>query len=147
MSRRLLTPLLALAAFLGTGCVTADWTTEFAGQEIPESVTRELPQAGVDLAHCLELLGAPDFVQENRVHGLVLIYAWQRDRGRGVSVSVPVGDFSPSISYSDAFLRGKGVVLWFDEDYVLTDWRRGNLAEILSTTPPPPSSIEDIERT
>ena len=147
MSRRLLTPLVVLATFLGTGCVTVDWTTEFVGREIPESVTEELPPAGVDLTRCLELLGAPNFVQENRVHGLVLIYAWRRDRGRGLSVSVPIGDFSPSVSYSDAFLRGKGIVLWFDRDYVLTDWRRGTLAEILSSKQPPPSSIEDIERT
>ena len=144
MSPRLLLPLIAL---LGSSCVSVNWTRELADHEIPKAVTEKLPPAGADLTRCLTLLGAPNFVHEHRVHGLVLIYAWQRDRGRGISVSIPVGDFSPSISYSDAHLRGKGVVLWFDHDLILTDWRRGNLAEILSSEPPPPSSIEDIERT
>jgi len=139
--------LLATLLGLGTSCVNFDWMRDTSDKVITEAVTDGLAGENVELAHCLELLGAPHFVQEHRVHGLVLIYAWQRDRDLGLSVSVSIGDWNPSISYTDAYLRGKGLVLWFDEGYVLEKWQRGNLAEILSAKPPPPSSIEDIERT
>ena len=147
LSRRLRSWAPALLIWLGaSACASVSYERTIVREEVPRQVLTDLPPSGWTLEACLEHLGAPTLVQEHRVHGLVLAWSWVHQRDLGASVSVPVSDNqSVSFSYNDIRSREKGVVLWFDEDWVLESWRHGFLRELLGEAPPP-ASIEDIER-
>ena len=146
--RRLLPFALGALAFLTSGCLSFNMTRNLVGQPRSEealAVLRSERAEPLSLEDCLASLGAPDAVREYRVHGLVLAYAYEVDRFLGFRVSVPVTrSQSASFAYTDGRLRTRGVVLWFDRDWRLLEWREGQLSTLLGE-PQPPVSLEDIE--
>ena len=137
-------PLLAGAALLLLpSCLSGNWSRTIVQKPLPEEILAELPQQGIGLARCLALLGSPTFVAEYRVHGLVVAWGWQKDRTFGAQVTGPTQETSAlRISYDDVRLRQHGVVLWFDDDWMLTGWQAGYLRDLVG--PRPPAPLEDI---
>ena len=143
-ARLLLAPLLLTCG--ATSCLSVDWIRRMENQPIPDEVRDALPTGGIDLTEVLARLGAPTHVWEYRVHGLVLAWAATNNRTLGGRISVPVTENqSLSFSYDDIRSRQKGLVLWFDENWELVRWREGYLRDLVGT-PPPPATIEAIER-
>lgn len=136
--------LLSLAALvLFTSCLSGNWNRTIVQKPLPQEALDGLPQQGINLARCLALLGSPTFVAEYRVHGVVVAWGWQNDRSFGAQVTGPTQETSAlRISYDDVRLRQQGVVLWFDDEWMLTAWRSGYLRDLVGTRPP--ATIEDI---
>ena len=64
----------------------------------------------------------------------MLAYGWFHERALGLGVSVPVSEYgSVSFDYDQLDQRMRGVVLFFDQDWKLTDWRDGLLIDLTST--------------
>lgn len=136
--------LLALACGGLASCIGFSWQRTVVHRPIAPESLADLPRSGVPLAECLERLGAPTYVQEHRVHGLVLAWSWVHDRNLGASVSVPLSRWqNASFSYTNIRSKERGYVLWFDEELVLEDWREGFLRQLLHR--PPPASPDDLE--
>lgn len=140
--------LVLLLAGLTSSCLTGNWNRTTFQQVVEPDVLEALPPSGVELATCLDLLGAPTLVFENEVHGLILAYLWQKDRQFGFTLSVPVTDSeSVSFSYTDGLNKATGIVLWFDDDWILEEWRQGQISNLLGAEPPRPATLQDIEAT
>lgn len=137
---------LLVALGLSTpSCLSVTWQRTTSQHALTEQALANLPPHGASLAECLAQLGAPVLVREHRVHGLVLVYAWENDRSLGLSLSVPLGDRSASLAFTDARLRAHGIALWFDDDWTLTRWQRGRFADLVATTNVRPATVEEIE--
>lgn len=128
---------LLLASTLSS-CASFTWRRYIVQQALPQEVLETLPQSGLELQQCLDLLGAPTVVREYEEEGLVLAWSWIRQRDLAASVSVPVTDYqSASFSYTDIRNKENGVVLWFDAQRRLTDWRSGNVDQLIDRRPRP----------
>ena len=125
--------LLALAATL-TGCVSATFGRTNRDQPVPLARTAELQSGATGLAQCLTAFGAPRWVWEHRVHGgdgAVLVWGWLDESDLGLSLSLPLSEQSSvNFDYRQLDARTKGLVLFFDERWVLSDWRAGLLLEL-----------------
>ena len=127
------------------GCLTITWQRT-RSQHAPRIAALEgLSSPGASLEECLRTLGAPLVVQEDRVDGLVLIYAAENGRSFGVSGSIPLGDRSASLSYTGVRESARGVALWFDPDWRLLRWQRGRFADLLATVRRHPAPVQEIE--
>ena len=136
--------LLAMIVAGSLSCLSGDWRRTRSFQPIDRATLDELPRAGVGLDQCLERLGAPTFAREHKVHGLVLAWAWGEQRQLGATLSVPIESQSASFQFNDIRVDQQGVVLWFDSEWVLEDWREGFLHELVAQRAPP-ATIDEIE--
>jgi hypothetical protein len=142
--RRARTGAVLLLALLSSSCLSGRWQRTVFNQPIAAEVVEELP-VGASLKDCLDVLGAPTIVREHRVHGLLLAWAWGKDRTVGASLSVPVyRSLGVSMGYNDRRVRPRGVVLWFDEEWVLERRDVGWLDAFVADERKP-ASLEDIE--
>lgn len=146
-NRWALAAVLLLAPLLGS-CASGRWDRSRSQSQIREDRLAQLPPSGVGLDRCLEILGAPNYVWEHRVHGLICVWAWSDARGLSAKVSGTSQNWTRalSFSYTDARLEAEGLVLWFDDDWVLEGWRTGYLRD-LTGEPPRPATVEEIEET
>ena len=65
-----------------SSCLSFTYTRTLRNEPV-ELVAEESPLAqGASLASCLDRLGAPTYVFEDKVHGLMLVWSWTRDRTR-----------------------------------------------------------------
>ena len=132
----LLLPLLG-------ACVTARLERERRDLALAPGAVVHLEPGATDLQQCLELLGAPLWVQEHDLHGLALGYGHLDEGNWRVSVSVPV---TQEASASFRYERGRtglyGHVLYFDEH-----WRLQRVVEgwLDAFDRPVPAAIEDLE--
>ena len=77
------------------------------------------------------------------MHGLVVAWGWENDRTFGGQVAGPTRETSViRFSFDDTRLRQKGIVMWFDEEWILDHWSTGNLRELVR--PARPATVEDI---
>jgi len=138
----------ALATLVGlttTACINLEWSRTRVRQEVDRAALASLPRSGIGLDRCLDVLGAPTYVWENRVHGLIVAWSWQNEREFGVSLSVPIyRSQSASVQYTDTDFKEKGLVAWFDDDWRLEDWREGYLSELVARNQRP-ATIDQIE--
>ena len=135
---------IALVALLSASCLSGNWNRSIYQQPISVEVIEELP-VGTSLQGCLDVLGAPTLVREHRVHGLLLAWAWGKDRTLGASLSIPVyRSMGFSLGINDRRVRPRGVVLWFDEEWKLERRDTGWLEAFVSDGQVP-ASVEDIE--
>lgn len=96
-----------------------------------------------DVGAALDSLGAPVFVIEVGL-GLALAWGWQDMTNWNVEVSGPIGDAQGSFSFTSTDTTTRGVVLFFDEDWTLTDVRRGFLSQLLPRDPRPRDVDDDL---
>ena len=121
-----------LAALASTSaCVTAEYEREIIFSRVSDEGVARLVPGEHDLGHCLELLGAPNFVWERRGDAIALAYASYRDAGWSVGASVQVvRGVSASFDYGELAGRSKGFVLLFDEQWRLSGVRSGYLRDL-----------------
>ena len=93
-----------------------------------------LVQGESTLGDCLDTLGAPLHVRENRA-GAILIYGWQEHKSWGIAVSAPISNRRTAQLQFQRRLEGlDGLVLFFDSDWLLLEIRKGALATVLPPT-------------
>lgn len=127
---------LAALALLGTSCVSANWSRVRRYEVIPEERLAALPEEAT-LGDCLELLGAPLVVWEDRAGGVAVAYGWFRAKGLGVGVNVPVArSLAASVDYAQLAEGARGIVLFFDADLRLLTWRSGFLEDLVPLEAP-----------
>ena len=134
-------------ASLTLGCVT--WDYGRVDVEVPpdETLLASLVPGESSLQTCLEGLGAPLYVRELG-EGSALAWGARRDGGWNLSTTVPTGEaIDASFRYSSVREGLRGVVLFFDEHWVLIGLERGWLTEILPDARPRPQSIGDSQET
>jgi len=137
-----LVPGAVLCALL-PACLSGDLTRVRTFTVIDDPVSEQLEVGTSTLDDCLQQLGAPLDVYQYEDTSIVLSYGWFHSLNWGASLSIPIGDSSGSINYSDQRDRMRGFILVFSEDYVLRDLREGYLGQLglISDEPPPP--VED----
>jgi len=132
---------------LCVGCVSLTWERESRHTPVSAASISRLESGRSDLGECLAELGAPLWVWEHVEGGrpaAALAYGWFDERDFGVRVSVPVSDnFSASFDYDQIDQRMKGLVLFFDEGWMLTAWRTGLLRDLTREVRRPPAAVEE----
>lgn len=123
-----------------SGCLSArlDHTTQHAEPRVEGS----LHARSSNLQECLEELGAPLLVREH-MDGALLAWGWADERAFGLNLSIPVArSVSANLGYNRSFEGMRGLVLFFDEAWIMQGMHRGYLAEILPEERSRPSLIE-----
>jgi hypothetical protein len=132
---------------LCAGCLSVSWERESRHSPPPLAVIASLESGKSGLGECLAGFGAPLWVWEHVEGGrpaAALAYGWFDERDFGVRVSVPVSEYySASLDYDQVDQRMKGLVLFFDEHWVLTSWRTGLLRDLTREARRPPAYVED----
>ncbi|MFN0008148.1 MAG: hypothetical protein ACKVXR_09595 [Planctomycetota bacterium] len=125
--------LLLLLPLVLAGCISVGWSRDRRHEPLPEGAIETLEPGRSTLAECLERLGAPLYVWEYKGDGAALVWGWNDEDRKGISVSVPVYEqASASLSYDDARERLRGAVLLFGGDLVLEQVRMGWLRDLES---------------
>ena len=141
-----LAALLALAPLLG-GCLSVSWGRTNRDEPIPAARLGELQAGRTTLDECLGAFGAPLRVEEHPVEGgegAVLVWGWLDETDVGLSVSLPLSDQSSvNLDYRQLDARTRGLVLFFDERWVLAEWRAGLLSEVAADLRPRPALVEE----
>ena len=122
---------LALLAPLLAGCLSGEYTSRRNLQEPPAHFG--LVPGKDDLSACLDVLGAPLQVYENG-EGAVLAWGWSEDRVWGLTMSIPMGSQRGSFTYQRGATGLEGLVLVFDEAWLLTSIKEGSLADVLPSS-------------
>ena len=124
---------LALAALLAPllgGCIELGYDRVVALMPVPEEDYEGLVPGESTLTDCLEQLGAPTRVTEVR-GGAALAWTWLKSTGWNVAASIPLTDsFSGSVTFVERDERVRGVLLLFDERWVLTSVKRGLMRDL-----------------
>lgn len=141
-------PSVSLALLAGaTGCVSVNWTQESRYAPVSGEHLSRLAAGRTQLGDCLADLGAPLWVWESTEggqDGAALAYGWFDEEDIGVRVSVPLNDnSSASASYDQLDARLHGLVLFFDERWVLTSFRTGLLRDLTREARRPPAALEE----
>lgn len=134
---------LLLALPLLGGCLSVTWEYIDTDSRPEPGTISALRPGEADLTDCLAALGAPILVQEH-VGGIAIAYGWTRERSWSVSVDIPLAsEVSGSAQYSALTTGLDGILLLFDEDYILTTIREGYLRELAGMIQRSQSSVED----
>jgi len=132
---------------LATGCVSVNWTRESRYAPVADEHLARLEAGRTQLTDCLADLGAPLWVWEHTEggqDGAALAYGWFDEKDYGLNVSVPVSDnSSASFSYDNLDARLHGLVLFFDDRWVLTSFRTGYLKDLTREVRRPPAALEE----
>ncbi len=124
-------PLVLVAAFATSGCLSFTWERQRAFFEPPADAVATITTGSSTLQDCIERLGAPLLVEEYG-EGMALYWGWTRDRNRGISVSIPLSEsYNASVSYADADLARNGLLVVLDRDLVVELHRYGRLADLV----------------
>ena len=122
---------IALASLLlGPSCVQLSWNR--VSQNTPVVDVDDLVVGTTDLSACLGSFGAPIWVLElEDGRGAALVYTWLEEKGWGFRMSVPVSEYvAADFDYDKVDARTRGVILFFNEAWSLTAWRRGLLKDL-----------------
>jgi len=138
---------LALAAAL-TGCLSGSYGRTNGDQPLPAERMAELRAGETDLTACLAAFGAPRWVWEQPAkgggEGAVLVWGWLDESDFALSLSVPLGEqASANFDYRQLDARTQGLVLFFDQRWILCDWRSGLLVELTRDLRPRPAFLEE----
>jgi|FLOH01.1.fsa_nt_gi hypothetical protein len=124
--------LTALALSSLTSCLTGNLGRTKVHELVPDGASSHWVAGQTRLADCLIQLGAPVDVWETADGGAVLAWYGSDESGWSLTFSVPVGQaLNASASYSDIQDEDLGVVLFFDERWILTTWAQGQVAELV----------------
>jgi len=123
-------------ALLLPGCIAFHWDRDTRFEVVPGAEVDALQPGENSVDDCLRLLGAPLWVWETAEGGrpgAVLAYGWYRADDHLFRVSFPMAQHTKAnfdFERVDGSLHG--LVLFFDEDWMLLRWRRGRLWDITS---------------
>jgi hypothetical protein len=119
---------LLLACTWLTGCVQLSYS-HFERFRPPAQPAVEGLQSGLSLNDCLASLGAPwQVLEREQDPGLILVYAWERGSGWGLSVSGGNDDNAPgSINLVNSRALPRALTLWFDGSDRLIRFEQGFL--------------------
>jgi hypothetical protein len=125
-------PLLAAAtALLAASCLRVRYAVQRIEEPVPQALLDGLRPGRDDLSSCLRAIGAPNFVWEYRGDGMALGWVFADAAGWYFAASLNVYRFaSASMTLDFDNLDLPGVVLWFDENLLLLEWRRGSMREL-----------------
>lgn len=139
--------LLAALAVLLPGCLSATYGRTNRDAPLALARTAELVPGETELGACLAAFGAPRWVLEQANasgEGAVLLWGWLDEADLGLTLSVPLGEqSSASFDYRQLDARTRGLVLFFDQRWILTDWRSGLLVELARDLRPRPAFLEE----
>ncbi|MFY9345389.1 MAG: hypothetical protein WAT39_23055 [Planctomycetota bacterium] len=124
--------LVALAA----SCVTGQYGRVTVDQAITADQVAALQVGSDTLATCLERLGAPHRVLEtpaaaDGAPGMVLLWAWQHERGWGIVVSTSYDDAPLRLQFDRTRDNLPACALWFGADLRLERADLGTVASLL----------------
>lgn len=120
-----------VVALACTSCLTFRYDRTIVNSRPEKGAVETLVPGEATLADALARLGAPLYVWELPASETALAWGWQRDRLRGVTVSIPLDQGgSASASYDDIARKLHGVVLQFDAQKQLVSVRRGFLRDL-----------------
>ncbi len=132
--RKVRSGLVITLILLLAGCVRFEWRRELRFEPPDLAVIETLEAGKTDLTQTLQKLGAPLWVWEypsSTGQGAALAYGWYKNQDRELRVSAPVSRaVSPSFSYGRVNEKMRGIVLFFDETWMLTSWREGYLQDL-----------------
>jgi hypothetical protein len=113
------------------GCLAVTWQHEVEHERVSNRAIKHLQPGASDLGACLDALGAPLYVWEYRGDGLVLAYGWLQTLHWGASASADMGNgLSASFNYDSIDGATQGYVLFFDDAWILTAVKAGNLRDL-----------------
>lgn len=124
--------LLCFSPFL-SGCLQLSYRSMDRFKAPPAEGVAALT-AGMELGACLELLGAPWRVLELETDpGLILVYAWERATGWGLSVSGSDDRAPGSFNLAQSRSLPRALTLWFDGQDRLERFEQGFLSPALAS--------------
>ncbi len=131
-------------AFAGVSCVKAQYERHIVLQPADTSELEHLVPGESDLAQCLAVLGAPNFVWERRGDAIAIAYGAYRHQGWQLGASVNVGrGMSASFDYGELEALTRGYVLLFDANWRLEGVNEGLLRDLSTEFErTPPQSVE-----
>lgn len=139
--------LLAASAALLSGCLSGSYGRTNRDAPLDLARTSALEPGRTELGACLAAFGAPRWVLEHpgqSASGAVLLWGWLDEADLGLTLAVPLGEQSSvNFDYRRLDARTRGLVLFFDERWVLTDWRSGLLVELTRDLRPRPAFLEE----
>ena len=136
---------LLCASLLLTSCVRLEYNVRWFLEPIADETLEELQPGVDDLGSVLRKLRAPQFVWEYDIDGAALGWVFEDTAGWGASVSYSFSEVtSASFAYDNLGQDLPGVVLWFDQDLTLLEWRRGNMTELINTARPRPQPVDQL---
>lgn len=123
----------AFGVFVCASCVSFRYERTVVNTRPERGAVETLAPGDATLADCLARLGAPLYVWELPGAEMALAWGWERNRLRGLTVSVPLDQGgSASASYDEIARKLHGFVLQFDASGKLTSVRRGFLSDLAS---------------
>jgi hypothetical protein len=107
-------------------CAGVSFQQERVGIPVPNRAVTDIRPGSSDLHQCLQRLGAPTEVgRSSDGRKVVLTWTWQEHFTWGFFLTLPLGDFSPSMNWADASQQPHYVRLFFDRDWRLVDMAQG----------------------
>ncbi len=130
--RRAAAWLLPLAC---TACVTGSFDRVALDEPIASEAVAALQPGQDTLATCLQRLGAPIEVFEDRVAadgeaGMALLWYWRDEVGWGIDVSSGDDHVPGSMQWDARSAELPGCMLWFGPDLVLARVRSGRAGDL-----------------
>lgn len=123
-----------------SACFSGNLARERWHQPLDQAWVEQLIPGEATLLDCLAALGAPLRVEEHGQQTL-LIWGWREVRGFQVTASVPLGDRSVNLSWTDQARYLDGVVAFLGPDGTLLLLRQGQLGSILPIKRPRPRLV------
>ena len=131
--------LFALA-LLSSSCVSVVWEREHWHRP-PQADSVSALQEGVDLASCLQLLGAPLRVWQVG-ESYALSWAWYDAEELSYKVQIPISQGgSTSFKYTNIDRETEGLLLLFDEDDKLVFFKEGFLRDLMGEDADRPQAL------
>ena len=136
---------LTLTALLFTSCISVVWERDRWHRPLPGEVVEALDAEGVDLASCLDALGAPLKVWQVG-DGYALTWAWYDAEEWSYRLQFPLTQtFNASLDYSTIDRETQGLLLLFDRSDQLVMLKEGFLQDLMAEedgrSPALPSSL------
>ena len=136
---------LTLTALLFTSCISVVWERDRWHRPLPGEVVEALDAEGVDLASCLDALGAPLKVWQVG-DGYALTWAWYDAEEWSYRLQFPLTQtFNASLDYSTIDRETQGLLLLFDRSDQLVMVKEGFLQDLMAEedgrSPALPSSL------
>ncbi len=131
-------------ALLAGSCVKAQYERQVVLEPVATDELQQLVPGTSDLAHCLAVLGAPNFVWERSGDSIAIAYGAYRHQGWQVGASVNVTrGVNASFDYGELEALSRGYVLLFDERWKLESVSEGLLRDLsMKFERTPPQSVE-----
>lgn len=136
-----------LLALVSGACVSVSWTRSTNAVALDPGWV-ELEPGTATLEDALAVLGAPLYVHEYEVNGLLVAWGRYREDVKGIRVTIPLQDSGPSpdVDYRAGSSGLRGVMMVFDPQYRLVSVREGLLIDLHDDRYDPPRPTPPLRR-